>query len=297
MANANNRSEPGIACELSPERVIAARVNNDGMSIDAYTARPIASGALTPHLSEGNVANPGAVQQAVTDALTTVGSRSRDVVAILPDASVRVSLLDFDSFPEKRQEADSVVRFRLKKALPFEVEEAQVSYDVSRTNGRVRVVAAVVLSAVLAEYEGVFRALGYQPGVVLPSTLAALGNIESGDPTLVIKSDSATTTLSIVGGGELLLFRTLENPGNTPPNADQLVSDVHASLVFFQDTYNMRAERILIGGLIDAADVGAVLQAQTEIPVRNLVAERHVAAARPNFPASSLAGVVGALLG
>lgn len=288
---------PRIACELSQERVIAARLTEDGASIDSYTGRAIASGALTPRLSEANFGNAAVVQQAVTDALTTVGSRSRDVVAIVPDASVRVSLLDFDTLPEKKQDADSVVRFRLKKVLPFNIDEASVSYDVTRLNGHIRAIAAVVLNSVLAEYEGVFRALGYSPGVVIPSSLAALGNVDSTDATLVIKSDSATTTLSIVGGGEMLLFRTLDNPGGVPPTADQLVPDVHASLVFFEDTYNMRVERILVGGLIDANQVGATLEAQTEIRVQDLVADRHTAAAKPNFPASSLAGVIGALLG
>lgn len=293
----NTRSGPRVACELSQERVIAARITDDGVALDSYTGRAIAAGALTPHLAESNIGNAEAVRQAVTDVLTTVGSRSRDVVAILPDASVRVSLLDFDTLPEKQQDADSVVRFRLKKVLPFDVEKASVGYDVHRSNGHIRVVAAVVLHSVLEEYEAIFRDLGYSPGVVVPSTLAALGNIETSDAALVIKSDTATTTVSIVGNGELLLFRTLENSGGVPPTADQLVPDVHASLVFFQDSYNMRVDRILVGGLIDASQVGSILETQTEVPVQDLVAARHVASARPNFPASSLAGVVGALLG
>jgi type IV pilus assembly protein PilM len=291
------RSGPRVACELSQERVIAARITEDGTALDAYTGRALAAGALTPHLAEGNVANVDAVRQAVTDALTTVGSRSRDVVAILPDASVRVSLLDFDTLPEKHQDADSVVRFRLRKTLPFDVDKAAVSYDVHRSNGHIRVVAAVVLHSVLEEYEGIFRTVGYSPGVVVPSTLAALGNVEGSDATLVIKSDAATTTLSIVGGGDLLLFRTLENSGGVPPTADQLVPDVHASLVFFQDSYNMRVDRILVGGSIDAEQVRPVLESQTEVRVEELVASRHMSSARNNFPASSLAGVVGALLG
>ena len=291
------RPGPRIACELSRERVIAARLSEDTTAIDSYTARNIAEGALTPRLSETNLANSDAVRSAVTDALTTVGSRSRDVITILPDGSARVYLLDFDSFPEKRQDADGVVRFRLNKVTPFEIEDAAVSYQPFRNNGKVRVVAAVVLKSVLAEYEGVFRDLGYSPGVVIPSSLAALGNVESTDPTMVIKADAGTTTMAIVGGGDLLLFRTLENANGTPPTAEQLVPDVHASLVFFEDSYNMRVDRILVGGMIDADQVGAILQEQTEIPVQNLVASRHVGSGRPNFPASNMAGVVGALLG
>jgi type IV pilus assembly protein PilM len=288
---------PRIACELTPERVIAARLTEDGTALDSYTGRSLAAGALTPHLAETNLANAQAVRQAVADALNTLGARSRDLIAILPDASVRVSLLDFDTLPDKRQDAESVVRFRLKKVLPFDVDHASVSYDVTRVNGHIRAVAAVVLRSVLNEYEQIFSDLGYAPGVVLPASLAVLGNVDSPEPALVIKAESATTSLSIVAGGEMLLFRTLENTGGVVPTPDQLVPDVHASLVFFQDTYNMQVQRILVGGVLQAEQVGETLQAQTDIPVSNLVARHHIGAAQPNFPASTLAGVVGALFG
>ena len=38
-----------------------------------------------------------------------------------------------------------------------------------------RVVAAVALASVIEDYESAFREAGFNPGVVLPSTLAALG--------------------------------------------------------------------------------------------------------------------------
>ncbi len=65
-------------------------------------------------------------------------------------------LLDFDALPSKVAEALPVVRFRLKKLLPFEVEDAVVSYQVmSSTKGLVTVLAVAIPREVLAEYEGV----------------------------------------------------------------------------------------------------------------------------------------------
>jgi type IV pilus assembly protein PilM len=154
------------------------------------------------------------------------------------------------------------------------------------------------LNTVLAEYESLFRGLGYSPGVVIPSTLAALGNVEVGDPVMVIKSDAATTSLAIVGNDRLLLFRTVENSfGGGAPTGDQLAEDVHPSLIYFQDTYNMRVEHILVCGQIEAEQVGPSLEAQTGARVQDLVAARHLGADRRNLPASALAGVAGALLG
>lgn len=297
MANTRKFAGPKLACEITPERIIAARAMDDRSGIDSYTARALAAGALLPRLAEDNIAHADILRQTVSDALTTVGAKKHDLIAILPDASVRIALLDFDSLPDKKQDADGVIRFRIKKSLPFDVDRAAVSYDIQNANGKVHVIAAVVLSTVLAEYENLFRDLGYAPGVVIPSTLAALGNVDTTDPVLVIKADSATTTLAIVSNNQLMLFRTLENQDVPAASIEQLVPDVHASLVFFQDTYNMRVERILVGGLIDAESVGSTLEAQTEVRVQDLVQPQHLGSTRPNFPASALAGVVGALLG
>ncbi|HWR15242.1 MAG TPA: hypothetical protein VN577_10455 [Terriglobales bacterium] len=288
---------PTLACEITPERVIAARRSDDGASLDSYTARALAGGVVTPHLAEANVSNAEALRQAISDALTTVGSRSHDVIAIVPDAAVRVALLEFDTLPERKAEADGVIRFRLKKALPFDVEKAHLSYEIIRADGKVRVACAVVLSSVLQEYETIFRDLGFSPGIVLPSSVASLGNVHSADPVMMIKSDAYTTTLAIIGDGQLLLFRTLENTTGSAPVTDQLVEDVHASLVFFEDTYNMRVQTIMLGGQIEIDSLATALEQQTGVRVQTLVSPDLVGTARPNFPPSALAGVVGALLG
>ena len=297
MAKTRQSAGPKLACEITPERVIVARVTDDGVGLDSYTARSLAAGVVQPRMAEENIGNAEQLKQAVIDALNTVGAKTHDVIAILPDASVRVALLDFDTLPDKKLEADGVIRFRLKKSLPFDVDQAALSYDVLRKDGKVQVIAAIVLSSVLAEYESLFRDLGYTPGVVLPSTLASLGNVSGSDPVLVIKADASSTTLAIVANNELMLFRTLENQGGIVPSAEQIAPDVHASLVFFQDTYNMRVDRILVGGLIEADTAGPTLESQTGVRVQSLVPAHHLGSTRPNFPVSSLAGVVGALLG
>jgi type IV pilus assembly protein PilM len=297
MANTIQLVGPKLACEITSERIVAARAMDDGSGIDSFTARSLSAGTVLPRLAEDNIANADILKQAVSDVLTTVGAKTHDLIAILPDASVRIALLDFDTLPDKKQDANGVVRFRLKKSLPFDVDRAAVSYDVHKINGKVHVMAAVVLTSVLAEYENLFRDLGYAPGVVIPSTVAALGNVRTADPVLVIKADPVTTTLAIVSNNELMLFRTLENQGGPAVSAEQMVPDVHASLVFFQDTYNMRVDRILVGGLIDAESVGSTLESQTGVRVQDLVSPQHLGSTRPNFPASALAGVIGALLG
>jgi type IV pilus assembly protein PilM len=284
-----------LACELSAETVVAARAH-DAATVDTTSVRRLPAGKLVPNLTAVNVVDRDVVRQAVQDVLAAVGPRSRDVIAVLPDAACRVALLDFDSMPEKPSDAEAVVRFRLKKSLPFDVDRARVSYQVQPGMAKVTVVAAVVLTSVVEEYESLFRECGFSPGVVMPSMLAALGQVDGNVPTLVIKIDSLTSSVAIVNQGRLLLLRTLDSPEGSRVGGAHLAEDVYPSLVFFQDTYGTKVQKVLVAGLESLEELNAALEANTGLRAQELVSVLHVSAvggaSRP-----LLGGVVGALTG
>jgi type IV pilus assembly protein PilM len=235
------------------------------------------------------------VFQTLRDALDSVAGRSREVIAVLPDAAVRVVLLDFEALPTNRQEAEAVVRFRLKKSLPFDVDKAKVSYHAHASNGGIRAVAAVALNTIIEEYESVIREAGYAPGVVLPSMLAALGSAQADRPTLVIKVDERTTSIAILDRDQVLLFRTLENLQGSAVTGERLAEDVYPSLVFFQDTYKLDIAQILVAGLPGVHDAGPALKAQTGAEVRELIGNVQLEDSAGAVPKWRMAGIVGAL--
>ena len=225
-----------------------------------------------------------------------MGARSRDVIAILPDTSVRVVLLDFETLPTKPEEAEAVVRFRLKKSLPFDPEQARISYHAQTTGKGMLVVAAVVLKNVLEEYEAAFRDAGYIPGVVMPSMLAALGAADAERPTLVLKVDARTIGIAILDQDHLLLIRTLENVHGVAITGDQLAEEVYPSVVFFQDTYNLNIERMYVAGLPDTAAAAGALKSQSGAQVEELITSSQIGSTIGTVPRWRMAGVVGALI-
>jgi type IV pilus assembly protein PilM len=238
-----------------------------------------------------------AVKSAVEEALGSVAVRSRDVIAIVPDAAVRVVLLEFDTLPADSEEAASVVRFRMKKSLPFDVDKARVSYHAQKSNEGVRVVAAVALSSVVEEYEAAFRDAGFSPGVVMPSMMAALGAAIGESPTLVVKVDARTTSIAILNAEQLQLFRTLENTRGVTITGEQLAEEVYPSVVFFQDTYHLNIERIFVAGIADIGSAAPALQAQTGAEVQELVTSSQLGiSSGGSVPRWRMAGVVGALI-
>jgi type IV pilus assembly protein PilM len=292
----NSSSKPKLACEIAPDRVFAGRVSDRGDMVEVCAAGELAKGSVVPDLMEANLRERKSVFDTVRDTLGSLNSRSRDVIAVLPDAAVRVMLLDFDTLPANRTEAESVVRFRLKKSLPFDLDKAKISYHAQTAASGLKVVAAVALTSVIEDYESVFREAGYSPGIVLPSMLAALGAADADRPTLVVKVDARTTSIAILDKNQLLLFRTLENPRGATITGEQLAEEVYPSVVFFQDTYHLNIEHIFIAGLADTDGAVPALRAQTGAEVTELVAASQLGSGVGSIPKWRMAGVVGALL-
>src|SRR5215475_10047106 len=156
-------ARPRLACEISADRVLAGRVIENGGGLEACAARELAPGSVVPDLVENNLRQRSVVKEGIESALGGVAARGKDVIAIVPDAAVRVMLVEFDTLPSDQEEALGVVRFRLKKSLPFDVEKAKVSFHAQRVNDEVRVVAAVALGSVIEDYESIFRVAGFAP--------------------------------------------------------------------------------------------------------------------------------------
>jgi type IV pilus assembly protein PilM len=192
--------------------VVAARSEDAQAVVSAVAFRAVAEGVIAPQLKAGNVVDRPTAVAAVRWALETVALKERETTLVVPDASVRVLLLDFDQLPTKAAEALAVVRFRLKKLVPFDVDEAVVSYQVmSATKAGVHVLAVAIPREVLVEYESLVRDAGFEPGAVLPSTLAACAGMAEVDAaTLLVNAGESSVTTAIVRGGMLLLHRTVD---------------------------------------------------------------------------------------
>jgi type IV pilus assembly protein PilM len=208
-------SRPRLACEISPDGVVAARAADAATPVEDVARVALAEGAVAPSLKPGNLVDRLAVVTAIGRALESIGARSNsrgaDVTLVIPDGAARVLLLDFDALSSKLSEALPIVSFRLKKLLPFDADEAMISFQVmSSARNAVRVLAVAIPRDVLSEYETAVREAGYEPGAVLPSTLAALSSVTGPEPALIANAAQTGITTAIVHDGILLLHRSVD---------------------------------------------------------------------------------------
>jgi type IV pilus assembly protein PilM len=304
---AHSAGRPPVAVEISPEGVLAAarpaarsRAASDSAQDNVYAFVPLPPGALIPGIEEPNLRAPEAVAAAIRSAIDEISPRSRAVTVVLPDTVVRVFVLDFDSLPAKPAEALPVVRFRLRKMVPFEVEHAGVSYQLlSQTESECKVLAAVVPGPILAEYEAAVRAAGYEPGAVLSSTLAALESLDSLGAIMAANLSARAITTSIANGHELLLYRTLDLPEDPRQRLSEIQRSIAVASAYFEDKLGSQPRTLYYAGVQDPAEFAASI-GDPDLESTLSVVEW---TARPDegvmtaLPQTSFAGVTGALAG
>lgn len=290
-------SRPQAACEIRPEGVVAARTGKShGEMVVAFSALP--EGALTPGLKVPNLGNAAAVRSAVESALGSVNPRTREVTLVIPDAAARVLLLDFDELPAKRQEALPVVRFRLRKMVPFDVETASVSYQTMAQKGeQLSVLVTVMPGDVLEEYENAVRDAGYEPGAVLPSTLAAAAAVQSDSATLMVNHSGSSVITAVTQGDEMLLHRSMDLPADPQAREEEMAQAVITALAWYEDTLKRLPSTMVYAGPGGATAAAQARWASLVEPSPRLVdlGPAEAPSAMTSVPVGVMAGVTGAL--
>ncbi len=293
---------PPAAVEISPEGVLAAsrpashKRGAESAHGNLHAFVPLPPGALVPGIEEPNLREPEAVAAAIRSALDEISPRSSAVTVVLPDTLIRVFVLDFDSLPAKAAEAVSVIRFRLRKMVPFDVERAGVSYQMlAQTETECSVLAAVVPGPILDEYESAVRAAGYEPGAVLPSSLAALEALDSMEAIMAANLSAHAITTTISTGQKLLLYRTLDLPQDPGQRIAEIQRSIAVAAAYFEDKLGARPRRLYYAGALPPGEFANSI-ADPELSVVEWVS-RPQEGAMTALPQMSFAGVAGALAG
>jgi type IV pilus assembly protein PilM len=234
---------PDHIFELSEAGIAYARNGETGFQI-------FEPGVLAVSPVADNLLRPEAVMSALARIAPPNGNKRRPATVILPDYATRVSLLDFDSFPSSPEEQLPLVRFRVKKTIPFDIDSAAVSYwaqPASTKAGakKIEVVAVTVAMEILARYEAIFRNANLYPGEVTTSGLAALNLYNGGGVAVIAKLTGNVLTVMAVDDGQLKLFRCLTIEEGSD---EEILAVLNPTFAYIEDELGQKPEKLLLCG-------------------------------------------------
>jgi len=244
---------PDAAIQIAPECVSVAVIGSRGGEsvVQGYAIEPLPAGAVTASLTATNVNARPAVVEALRRALDQAGVRPRRVALIIPDPAARVSLVRFDQVPARHEDLEQLMRWQVRKAAPFPIEEASLTFDLStRTpDGGAEFVVVMARRDTVREYEAVCEEVGMHTGLVDVATLCMLNLFLAAGPPdgdwLVIHAQPSYTSVVILRGANVISFRNSMEGDN-----EGIADAVHQTTMYYQDRLTGRGfTRVLLGGM------------------------------------------------
>jgi hypothetical protein len=231
---------PPAAVEVRAGALGVVRVVRDkrAASLGAATSLELPAGTLKLSMAERNILAPEAFQQTLRAVLERAGVTGGRIGLVLPDPVARVALLPAAEVRARgRAEREEMIRFRLKKAVPFDIREAQVSFREVGAPGREPMILVVaILRSILEEYEGACRALGLEPGLVQLTGLTILDAVEESRPPadrVVVNWDEGYISILVSRFGSPALARTLT--GTSASDPEQVVREATQTILYYRE--------------------------------------------------------------
>jgi type IV pilus assembly protein PilM len=230
---------PSVAIEIAPTHVTVLALSDSSSErvISGYAIEPLAPGVVTAALNAPNVHDQAGLSATLKTALQKVAPRARRVALVLPDTTAKVSLVRFEKIPAKAQDLDQLIHWQVKKAAPFRVEDAQVSWvaGIALDGGGREFVVSMARRDVIQGFERACDDAGVHAGLVdiasfslINAQLAATG-ASAGD-WLLVHVGHDYVTLAVVRGNDLVFFR------NRTLGAESDLTDlVHQTAMYHED--------------------------------------------------------------
>ncbi|MGA8406566.1 MAG: hypothetical protein WB680_05255 [Candidatus Acidiferrales bacterium] len=266
----NAMPHPSLVVEIASTHVAAAHWSKTGGHLESHAIEPLPVGAVMPSPVDANVVQPDAVRSALRKVLNRVPVHDAPLALLIPDPVVRVFILPFDTLPRRADEAVPLLRWRLKKSVPFDMDETVVSWmRQSGREGTLEIVTAVARQRIVREYEDILEPLNATARVVLSSTLASLPLVGDEGATLLARMSGKTLTTVVVNSGRLCVYRSTEMAGEAPlldPQA--MLDEVYPGIAYYQDTWGSTLDRACLTGFGARAEIfRRALSAELKCPI------------------------------
>lgn len=267
---------PKAALGLEWDRVALVsldRTRRGEFSISRAAVAELPAGLVDPNFRERNIWDPRELSEVLHDAATRAGLlRQRRWSVALPSGTSRTAILTLDSEPASKNELNEILDWKAENSFGAPASSLRLSAEKISPDaqGKSRYFATAVVLDVLAEYEDLFRFLGWQAGMVLPRAVCEaewLGSAFRDSDTLLISSTWDGFTALLLRGDEPLVVRSVTC---TPSEMDD---EVYRLLLFYNDKLRSGAAKVLDKILVTgrAFDPGRIRSVAVEALGRDLM--------------------------
>lgn len=254
---------------------------------------------INASFDKNNVGDPAALVEALSDLVTSAGLlRQRKWSVTLPEATTRSAILTIEAAGGSRREVEEVLEWKIERAFGASLSELRLGRDELPANEQkqARYLITGIRTSVLAEYESVFAALGWQMGLVLPRHVGEqqwLRDAASGGDGLLLSAHDEGFTAVLLRNNRPLTLRSVFC------ETEECDDELHRILLFYRDRSGSNGagtsvSRLLVmGDRLDKRRVAEIAEETLGVKLQPLGAADVGLSVPGDLPFDTIAGPAG----
>jgi hypothetical protein len=208
---------PPHVFSLGPTELHYANIQRgpQGLVLEDERLVELPADTFQPGVLGGPLKDARAFFEAIGGLVARLPKKPEQASLVLPDTWLRLTFTELAELPRKSSLREEILRFKLKRLVPFRVEDLRVkAVEVTPFPDQaepLRVLLGFAIEPLLAQIEAAFGAAGVQLGNITNTTLATIAGVAPllGDgelaSMLVVHADAYT--LCYFRDGEPLVYR------------------------------------------------------------------------------------------
>ena len=241
-------SRTSLGIEINPSGIAFALLGGSAAAprLERVAYAPLLPGCLRVSLREANILDPQSFSDAVRNAYNLLLHSGTRLSVSLPDTVGRIMMLDVEGRFKSRAEGLDIIRWKLKKNLPFDIADTHLDYQqlTVRENGDMALMVALVSRAVISQYEELLMAAGFTPARIDFNSFNLYRAFENRlapqeDVTLITFYDS-TLSIMVFADGILEFQRVKELSGSQGVDS-RVYMEICSSLKVYHDRFPERS--------------------------------------------------------
>ena len=240
---------------ISPEFVLWGEIRTGKSKPELISCdfKALPEGLVNPHFGKENISDKKILREIIEEVLPT-GKRKGNIALTLPDSVARITVLDFDQLPSKKEEVEKLISWRIKKTIPIAPEDVKLVYAVlSADENGAEVITSIASRGVIREYEDLLRGIGLRPVLVDIATLNSM-NVFAGmlqDLSLFVNLTERNVGMALRSKGIVRFFRSKE----IDVKKGKVVKEVLSTLTYIKSTFpSIGVDSIFIHSVLKEAE-------------------------------------------
>lgn len=213
---------------------------------------PLKKGIITSSFQQDNLKNKEALKKILDIGVKKLSCPKGEAAIIIPELSQKVFVFTFESLPALKSDVEKLLRFSLKKQLPYLPEDLRMSYYRYNSNGKIKIITAVSRFSIIKEYEDFFNENGFKVGIVEIPTLSLLRLLDSQWSGLLVNIEEDFLNCLACDKGEILVYRqkSLKYSSGSQENGEQRIENIVQEIETTNRALEDREKRLLTNMLV-----------------------------------------------